>query len=70
MFVTDQIMLFFPSGWLVLRFYNVHINCIKLKIQGLIYMEILAHCRRNMTKGMEQEQLDAVTPDIILCRGF
>jgi len=46
------------------------VHIFKLKIQGLIYMEILAHCRRNMTKGMEQEQLDAVTPDIILCRGF
>jgi hypothetical protein len=40
----------------------VHINCIKLKIQGLIYMEILAHGRRNMIKAMDQEHLDAVTP--------
>jgi len=46
------------------------VHIFKLKIQGLINMEILAHCRRNLTKGMEQEHLDAVTPDIILCRGF
>jgi hypothetical protein len=26
-------------------------------------MEILAHGRRNLTKGMEKEHLDAVTPN-------